>query len=149
MIGLRAVLLTTTLALAPFFATGAEDFSRIEQEINEASGPDPIKESLSSAQRIKQAQVRLAYYKAQAERAQQTQRVRYQRQLEADRKADAEIKKIDAQTKKYQKDLAIAEFNQRRSEIALAYAKAKVARQKKHQQKVYQRKIAVERADRN
>lgn len=146
MIGLRTFLFLSALTLSPL--TFAQDYSRIEKEIDEASGPNPVKESLNSAQRIKQAQMRLAYYKAQAEQAQHAQKVRYQKQLEEDRKADAQIQKINSQTKKYQKDLAIAEFNQKRSEIALAYAKAKVARQKKHQQKVYQRKIAVERADR-
>lgn len=144
-----AISLLVLFFLTPFGAGASENFKLIEKEVLDASGPDPIKESLSSAQRIKQAQMRLAYHKALAEKAQEEQRVRYQKQLESDRKAEAEIKRIDAQTKKYQKDLAIAEFNQRRSEIALAYAKAKVTRQKKQQQKVYQRKIAAERASRN
>ncbi len=106
---------------------------------------DPVRESQAASVRIKQAQQRLAFYKAKASQAEMEQHARYQNQLETDRKADVEIRRLNDQTKKYQKDLAIAEFNQKRSEIALAYSRAKTTRQKLHQQKVYQRKIAAER----
>lgn len=109
-----------------------------------AKSADPVRESKDAATRIKAAQKRLAFYKQKAEAAQSSQNERYQRQLEADRKADEEIRRIDELTEKYKQDLAIAEFNKRRSEIALAYTKAKTKRQREAQQKAYQRKIAAE-----
>lgn len=136
----------TAIALAFSSPVLAMNFDSIEKEINDASGSDPIRESARSSERIKKARAELALAQKRSQIAQQQQRARYQRQLQTDQKTEAEIARIKAETKKYKKDLAIAEFNQRRSEIALAYAKAKVVRERKNKQNIYQRKVAAERA---
>lgn len=146
---IKLKLTVTTLTLVFSSPLLAMNFDSIEKEINEASGSDPIRESARSSERIKKARAELALAQKRSQLAQQQQRARYQRQLQTDKKTEAEIALIKAETKKYKKDLAIAEFNQRRSEIALAYAQAKVVRERKNKNKTYQRKVAAERAAAN